>query len=265
MVWIGNNWPFGQENRFCAKKTPHFHLFWWIQTWVTWLWKDLDAKPLTPGQLLGYPWKLAMWRVGGTKIERTRACHIFLVCVHGNSRKKCFFGVKRSVPENFQPEIFLGLPPAEFLRTQDLENYARLGWPSLRFEVIAAKSEVIGQKPKVLKKMGGVTMPDRQRNFAIDEEWRIHQTLCCESSILMSSLKRCLYPNLFPGNFVDWAASLNCLKHQLYPRNSALDDFCFLEIQYVSRLRVVNCSGKWQPRIGRGQQSMRFVWFCWEI
>ena len=59
--------------------------------------------------------------------------------------------------------------------------------------------------------------------------------------LLMSSLNRCLFQNLFPGNF----ASLNCLKHQLHFRNSAVDDFDFLQIKAVSRLKVVNCSRKW--------------------
>ena len=31
-----------------------------------------------------------MWKVSGTKNERTRARYIFLVCVHGNSRKSDF-------------------------------------------------------------------------------------------------------------------------------------------------------------------------------
>ena len=50
-------------------------------------------------------------------------------------RKKVIFWVKRSVPENFQREKFLGLLPKESLGTQGSEN----------FEVIAAQSEVIGQ------------------------------------------------------------------------------------------------------------------------
>ena len=50
IVWPGKS--------ILCKKTPHFHLFWWTQIWVTWLWKDLDAKRLTPGQLQAYPWKL---------------------------------------------------------------------------------------------------------------------------------------------------------------------------------------------------------------
>ena len=67
-----------------------------------------------------------MWKVGGTKIERTRARYIFLVCVHGNSRKSDFLG-NRSVPENFHGENFLGLVPTESLRTQDSENVVGLG------------------------------------------------------------------------------------------------------------------------------------------
>ena len=62
-----------------------------------------------------------MWMVGGTKIERTRARYIFLVCVHGNSRKLIFW-VKRSIPENFQWENFSELILTESLRTQDSEN-----------------------------------------------------------------------------------------------------------------------------------------------
>ena len=38
----------------------------------------------------------------------------------------------------------------EPLRTQDSENVVNNGWPSLRFEVTAAQSEVIGQKLEVL-------------------------------------------------------------------------------------------------------------------
>ena len=67
-----------------------------------------------------------MWKVGCTKIERTRARYIFLVCVHGNSRKVIFW-VKRSIPENFQREFFLELIPTESLRTQDSENVVGLG------------------------------------------------------------------------------------------------------------------------------------------
>ena len=46
-VWPGKS--------ILCQKIPHFRLFWWTQIWVTWLWKDLDAKRLTPGQLLGWP------------------------------------------------------------------------------------------------------------------------------------------------------------------------------------------------------------------
>ena len=36
--------------------------------------------------------------------------------------------VNRSVPENFQPEIFSGQVPTESLRTQDLENLYEWGY-----------------------------------------------------------------------------------------------------------------------------------------
>ena len=67
-----------------------------------------------------------MWKVGGTKIERTRARYIFLVCVHGNSRKSDFLG-KTLRTRNFQQENFLGLLPTESLRTQHSENIVSLG------------------------------------------------------------------------------------------------------------------------------------------
>ena len=41
--------------------------------------------------------------------------------------EKVIFFVKRSVPENFQQEIFLGLVSTEALRTQDSENGFCLG------------------------------------------------------------------------------------------------------------------------------------------
>ena len=90
-----------------------------------------------------------MWKAGGTKIKRTWARYIVLACVHGNSRKVIFW-VKRSLPEYFQQENFSGLLPTESLRTQDSENVVCLG--GLRFEVTAAQSEVIGQKPESYKK-----------------------------------------------------------------------------------------------------------------
>ena len=52
---------------------------------ITSVWEDLDDKLLTPGQLQGYPWKLcvwrfklAMWKVGGIKIESAAGRQKFL-------------------------------------------------------------------------------------------------------------------------------------------------------------------------------------------
>ena len=41
-----------------SKKIPQSGLFLCARIWVTWLWKALDAEPVTPGQLQWYPWNL---------------------------------------------------------------------------------------------------------------------------------------------------------------------------------------------------------------
>ena len=75
-------------------------------------------------------YELSIW------IERTRARNIFFRR-DTEIGEKVIFWVKR--------ENFSGPVPTESLRTQDSENTVG-GWPRLRFEVIAAKSEVIGKK-----------------------------------------------------------------------------------------------------------------------
>ena len=40
------------------KKIPKYGLFMRQRIWVSWLWEEMYAKLLVPGQLLGYPWKL---------------------------------------------------------------------------------------------------------------------------------------------------------------------------------------------------------------
>ena len=106
-----------------------------------------------------------MWKVGGTKIERTGACYIFL-CVCTGIREKVIFWVKRSVPGNFQPKKISGLPPPESLRTQDSENIVCLGD---RASVIEAQSQVIGQKPVVFR---GVTPPFFWNEENIESQYR---------------------------------------------------------------------------------------------
>ena len=69
------------------------------------------------------------------------------------SVKKWNFFVKRSVPENFQREIFLGQVPTESLRTQDSENvYER--WVQQIFDhVLVARSWVSAKKWGPLAKL----------------------------------------------------------------------------------------------------------------
>ena len=47
-----------------------------------------------------------MWKVGGTKIERTQARYIVLVCVHGNLRKNDFFGQNALYPNASKSQTF---------------------------------------------------------------------------------------------------------------------------------------------------------------
>ena len=79
--------------------------------------------------------------------------------------EKVIFWVKRSVPENVQREIFLGLLPTESLCTKDSENVVDNGWQSLRFEVTGAQREIIGQKRVSLRKIRGVKDQSNSANF----------------------------------------------------------------------------------------------------
>ena len=76
----------------------------------------------------------------------------FLEAAREISEKWNFF-VNRSVPENFQREIFLGQVPTESLRTQESENvYER--WVQLMFDsVLVARSWVSATKCGPLAKL----------------------------------------------------------------------------------------------------------------
>ena len=98
------------------------HLKSWTTFWKGWLWRVLDAKPMTPGRLLGPPWKLwgitvqtSYWE--GQSVG-TRANTFFGGMDKEISEKRDLF-VHRSVSENFQWEIFSRLVPTESLCTQD--------------------------------------------------------------------------------------------------------------------------------------------------
>ena len=75
----------------------------------------------------------------------TRARYFFLEAAREISEKRNFF-VNRSVPKNFQREIFSGQVPTESLRTQDSENvYER--WVQQMFHpVLVGRSWVSATK-----------------------------------------------------------------------------------------------------------------------
>ena len=105
-----------------------------------------------------------MWKVGGIKIEsaagrqkKTRVAMEF--------REKGKFFVNRSVPENFQWEIFLWQVPTESLRTQDSENvYER--WVQQIFDpVLPARSWEMPVERELPAKIGRCFAKPYGHNF----------------------------------------------------------------------------------------------------
>ena len=87
-------WPV----KLLSKKYPGKHRKSWTTFQIGWLWRALEAKLMTPGQLLGYPWKLWGKTVqtsyvdfSGIKIEPD----IFFAHEQGNQWKRIFFTLKR--------------------------------------------------------------------------------------------------------------------------------------------------------------------------
>ena len=113
-----------------SKKTPQNGLFWWTQIWVTELWKALDAKRLTPGQLEAYPWKLWGMAVqtsysGGRWHQKPTT---FFSVGTQNLAKKWFFGKTLRTRKLLTGKFFgAGTHGTESLRTQDSENIVGFG------------------------------------------------------------------------------------------------------------------------------------------
>ena len=107
-----------------------------------------------------------MWKVGGIKIE-SAASRRFFFQSDMKIREKGKFFVNRSVPENFQWEIFLGQVPTESLRTQDSENvYER--WVQQIFDpVLPARSWEMPVKCELPAKIGRCNEKPYSHNFQI--------------------------------------------------------------------------------------------------
>ena len=89
-----------------------------------------------------------MWKVGGTKIERTRARHIFL-CVRTEICEKILGKTLRT--QKFLTGKFFRAATNGILTPSGFRKYSQFEWPSLRFEVKAAQSRVKGQKLVMLQ------------------------------------------------------------------------------------------------------------------
>ena len=99
---------------YFVQKTPQIWLFWCARIWVTWIWKALDAKPLTPGQPLGCTWKLWGLTLQISYVEgrwHQNWAHMSplhtLPSGHGNLRKS-YFGGKTLRTRKFSAGNFWG-------------------------------------------------------------------------------------------------------------------------------------------------------------
>ena len=117
-----------------SKKTPKNSVFWRQEIGITSLWEDLEAKLLTPGQLLGYPWKV--WGITVQTSYWEGQWHhncwytssiLFFEAAREISEKRNFF-VNCSVPENFRWENF-GHTPRKSLHTQNSGKKLKHFWP----------------------------------------------------------------------------------------------------------------------------------------
>ena len=155
-VWLGKS--------ILCKKTPQKLLFLCARIWVTWLWKDLDAKPSKPGQQLGWPWNLWGIMLQTSYVEgcwhqnwvHTSPLHFFIECARKFKKKSDFLG-KTLCTRKFSTGKFFGASTHGILTYSGFRKCNCFGWPSLRFEVTVAQNEVIGQKLEVLQKIRGVT------------------------------------------------------------------------------------------------------------
>ena len=105
-----------------------------------------------------------MWKVGGIKIESAAGRQKKNASGDGISWKREIF-CKSLRTRKFSMGKFFGASTHGILTHSGFRQYSRLGWPSLRFEVTAAQSEVKGQKPEVLQKIRGVTDQSHSANF----------------------------------------------------------------------------------------------------
>jgi len=116
--------------------------------WTPNVWHLVNFRP-TPENFEVCRFKLAIWEVGGIKIERTRAHSIFFRC-DTEIGEDVFFVGKTLRSRIFSMGKFLGQVPStnQILTHSGFRKYSWFWWLSLRFEVIAAQRP----KPSRVKK-----------------------------------------------------------------------------------------------------------------
>ena len=91
-------------------------------------------------------------------------CLLFFPSGHGNWWKSEFFG-ETLCAWKFSTGTSFRYSSHGMLAHSGFRKYNRFGWPSLRFEVIAAQSEVIGKNQSCYVKSRGVTNQRNSANF----------------------------------------------------------------------------------------------------
>ena len=122
---IGRKWTVLPEKIIFYKKWPKKPLFRADTIQVMSLWRELEAKPVTSGQLLGHPWNVWDITLQMSYVEawwHQNWVHSRPILCRGGAdadiSENLFFFIKRSVAPNLQIETFLGPAPTDSPRTQ---------------------------------------------------------------------------------------------------------------------------------------------------
>ena len=169
---IGRKWTVWPEKIIFYWKRPKNPLFRGDTIQVMSLWRELEAKPVTSGQLLGHPWNVWDITLQMSYVEawwHQNWVHSRPILCRGGgdaeiSENLCFF-IKRSVGPNLQIETFLGPAPTDSPRTQLSEYLYERYVKKILVRVIPVRSRERAAKRDLPAKIGTVTKKRHGHNF----------------------------------------------------------------------------------------------------
>ena len=138
------------------------------------LWRELEAKPVTSGQLLGHPWNVWDITLQMSYVEawwHQNWVHSRPILCRGGgdaeiSENLCFF-IKRSVAPNLQIETFLGPAPTDSPRTQLSEYLYERYVKNFLVRVIPVRSRERAAKRDLPAKIGHRNKKRHGHNFRV--------------------------------------------------------------------------------------------------